>query len=52
MEEEVIWPYVALYVNEHTVDLGADGARALEVLERTAREAGVVSHATALRIVG
>jgi len=52
MEEEVIWPYVALYVNEHTIDLGTDGARALEVLERTAREAGVVPQATALRIVG
>ena len=23
--EDVIWPYVALYVTEHTVDLGAEG---------------------------
>src|SRR4051812_44135851 len=53
MDEDVIWPYVELYVNEHTVDLGADGARALEVLERTARTAGVVPAGTApLRIVG
>ena len=34
--EDVIWPYVELYVNEHTVDLGDDGMRALETLERTA----------------
>ena len=42
MDESVIWPYVALYVNDHTVDLGDDGRRALEVLERTANAAGVV----------
>ncbi|MDX6494241.1 MAG: 1,4-dihydroxy-6-naphthoate synthase [Gaiellales bacterium] len=43
LDEDVIWPYVELYVNDHTVDLGAEGARALSVLERTAREAGVVA---------
>ncbi len=42
LDEDVIWPYVELYVNEHTVDLGSEGARALTVLEQTAREAGVV----------
>jgi 1,4-dihydroxy-6-naphthoate synthase len=53
MDEDVIWPYVRLYVNDHTVDLGTDGARALEVLERTAREAGVIPPAAApLRIIG
>jgi 1,4-dihydroxy-6-naphthoate synthase len=53
MDEDVIWPYVELYVNEHTVDLGGDGARALEVLERTARAAGVIGAASSgLRIVG
>jgi 1,4-dihydroxy-6-naphthoate synthase len=40
--EDVIWPYVALYVTEHTVDLGAEGARALEVLEQTGREAAAL----------
>jgi 1,4-dihydroxy-6-naphthoate synthase len=40
--EDVIWPYVALYVNEHTVDLGEEGARALQVLEQTGREAGAL----------
>ena len=42
MGEDVIWPYVALYVTEHTVDLGAEGARALEVLEQTGREAAAL----------
>jgi len=42
LDESVIWPYVELYVNDHTVDLGEDGERALRVLERTGREAGVL----------
>jgi 1,4-dihydroxy-6-naphthoate synthase len=41
MDECVIWPYVELYVNDHTVDLGPEGARALAVLERTGRAAGL-----------
>ena len=32
----------ALYVTEHTVDLGEEGARALQVLEQTGREAGAL----------
>jgi 1,4-dihydroxy-6-naphthoate synthase len=40
--EDVIWPYVALYVTEHTVDLGPEGARALEVLEQTGRESAAL----------
>lgn len=41
MDESVIWPYVELYVNDHTVDLGCEGVRALAVLERTGRAAGL-----------
>ena len=53
MSEDVIWPYVDLYVTDHTVDLGEDGRRALDTLERTAREAGVVEgHTAPLRIFG
>ena len=49
--EDVIWPYVELYVNDHTVDLGADGIRALETLERTAAAAGALPAGTpALRV--
>jgi predicted solute-binding protein len=43
---------VDLYVTDHTVDLGEDGRRALDTLERTARAAGVVDGRTPLRIFG
>lgn len=42
LDEDVIWPYVELYVTEHTADLGAEGRRALEALERTGRDAGAL----------
>jgi 1,4-dihydroxy-6-naphthoate synthase len=42
LSEDVIWPYVALYVTEHTLDLGEEGARALRVLEATGREAAAL----------
>lgn len=52
LDEDVIWPYVELYVNAHTADLGPEGARALAVLERTARSAGVLpAGLPAIRIV-
>jgi 1,4-dihydroxy-6-naphthoate synthase len=51
--EDVIWPYVELYVTDHTVDLGEDGIRALATLERTAAAAGVLPDDTApLRVLG
>jgi 1,4-dihydroxy-6-naphthoate synthase len=53
LDEDVIWPYVELYVNDHTVELGAEGERALAVMERTARAAGVVPEGLPqLRVVG
>jgi 1,4-dihydroxy-6-naphthoate synthase len=53
MDEDVIWPYVELYVTDHTVDLGDDGERALATLESTARTAGVLADTPApLRIFG
>lgn len=53
MGEDVIWPYVELYVNDCTVSLGDEGARALDVLEETARAAGVVPDGLPpIRIVG
>jgi predicted solute-binding protein len=49
----VIWPYVELYVNAHTASLGSDGARAISVMEQTARAAGVIPEGLPpLRIVG
>ncbi|HEY3765869.1 MAG TPA: MqnA/MqnD/SBP family protein [Gaiellales bacterium] len=51
--EDVIWPYVDLYVTGHTVDLGADGERALDTLERTAIAAAAVPPGTPkLRVLG
>jgi 1,4-dihydroxy-6-naphthoate synthase len=51
--EDVIWPYVDLYVTGHTVDLGSDGEAALETLERTAVEAGALPRGTPpLRVLG
>ena len=51
--EDVIWPYVELYVTDHTVDLGADGVTALRTLERTAAAAGALPDGTPrLRVLG
>jgi 1,4-dihydroxy-6-naphthoate synthase len=51
--EDVIWPYVDLYVTDHTVDLGSDGEAALLTLERTAAEAGALPDGTPpLRVLG
>ncbi len=51
--EDVIWPYVDLYVTDHTVNLGDDGAAALKTLERTAVAAGALPEGTPpLRVLG
>ena len=42
MGEDVIWPYVELYVNDNTFDLGDEGERSLRTLERTGIDAGVL----------
>ncbi|MDX6592404.1 MAG: 1,4-dihydroxy-6-naphthoate synthase [Gaiellales bacterium] len=53
LDEDVIWPYVELYVTDHTVDLGPEGASALQVLEQTARRAGILPNGLPpLNIVG
>ena len=53
LDEDVIWPYVELYVTEHTVDMGEDGRRALAALERTGRAAGALqADLPPLRIIG
>lgn len=53
LAEDVIWPYVRLYVTDHTVDLGDDGERALRTLDRTAAAAGAVPAGTPrLRVLG
>ena len=53
MGEDVIWPYVELYVNDHTFDLGLEGERSLRTLERAGVDAGVVPGSRPqLQIVG
>jgi 1,4-dihydroxy-6-naphthoate synthase len=52
MDESVIWPYVELYVNDHTVDMGEDGRRALETLERQAQSAGLLAEDAQVLVLG
>ncbi len=40
-DDEVLREHVRLYVNDTTLDLGGEGRRALQVLEKVAREAGL-----------
>ena len=42
MSEEVMYRHIDLYVNEYSVDLGADGRRAVETLFGRARATGVI----------
>lgn len=53
LEERVLWAHVDLYVNDWTLDLGAEGERALAALGRAAARAGILpaQHGT-LEVVG
>jgi 1,4-dihydroxy-6-naphthoate synthase len=42
MTDEVMYKHIDLYVNEYSVDLGAEGRRAVEVLFERAKRAGVI----------
>lgn len=42
MSEEVMYRHIDLYVNDYSVDLGAEGRRAVELLFARARAAGVI----------
>ena len=42
MSEEVMYRHIDLYVNEYSVDLGAAGKRAVEVLFEKARATGII----------
>ena len=53
LSPEVIWSHVDLYVNDHTRELGARGARTLATLDARARAAGIIPPgAPSLRILG
>jgi 1,4-dihydroxy-6-naphthoate synthase len=42
MSEEVMYKHIALYVNEHSIDLGADGRRAVDILFERGRTTGTI----------
>jgi 1,4-dihydroxy-6-naphthoate synthase len=42
MSEAVMYQHIDLYVNTYSVDLGAEGRRAVQVLFDRARNAGVI----------
>jgi 1,4-dihydroxy-6-naphthoate synthase len=46
MSEEVMYRHIDLYVNEFSVDLGAEGRRAVELLFARARAAGIIPEVT------
>jgi 1,4-dihydroxy-6-naphthoate synthase len=52
LDESVIWPYVDLYVNDHTIDMGDDGRRALETLEERAQAAGLLADDAQVLVLG
>jgi 1,4-dihydroxy-6-naphthoate synthase len=43
MDDNVIWAHVDLYVNEYSVDLGQDGANALQQMAQIAKSTGIVA---------
>ncbi len=47
LTDDVVFRHVDLYVNDWTTDVGDIGRAALEVLDRQARRAGVVTSGTA-----
>ena len=46
MSDDVMYKHIDLYVNDYSVDLGADGRRAVEVLFDRARTAGIIRRST------
>lgn len=42
MSEEVMYQHIELYVNKYSIDLGAEGRKAIESLFRIAQEEGVI----------
>jgi 1,4-dihydroxy-6-naphthoate synthase len=42
MNEDVMYQHIDLYVNEHSVDLGTEGRRAIETLFARAKAAGII----------
>ena len=47
MSEEVMYQHIDLYVNDYSIDLGAEGRRAVETLFARAAASGVIPPMTA-----
>lgn len=43
MSEEVMYQHIKLYVNKYSLDLGAEGKKAVETLFKKATEAGIIA---------
>jgi 1,4-dihydroxy-6-naphthoate synthase len=52
LDDPVLWAHVDLYVNERTLDLGAEGRAALAALSARARERGLLPPGAALAVLG
>jgi 1,4-dihydroxy-6-naphthoate synthase len=46
MSEEVMYKHIELYVNKYSVDLGAEGKKAIRLLFDTAREKNIIPKTT------
>jgi 1,4-dihydroxy-6-naphthoate synthase len=42
MDEEVMYKHIDLYVNKYSVDLGAEGRKAIDIMFKMAREKGII----------
>ena len=52
MSEDVMYKHIDLYVNEYSVDLGADGRRAVELLFEKAAATGIIPPASSRLFLG
>jgi 5,8-dihydroxy-2-naphthoate synthase len=52
MSEDVMYQHIDLYVNDYSVDLGAEGRRAVEVLFERAKSLGVIPPVTTSLFLG
>jgi 1,4-dihydroxy-6-naphthoate synthase len=42
MEEAVMYKHIELYVNQYSLDLGAEGRKAIDILFKMATEKGLI----------
>jgi 1,4-dihydroxy-6-naphthoate synthase len=52
MSEAIMYRHIDLYVNEYSIDLGAEGKRAIELLFERARASGIIPSLPAALFIG